>query len=136
MDDHRQSSALGGPGIMLLSAAIFGFFGFYYVQGSTLNASGQLVPSWFLVKWTLRGAAILFAIAAGLTVVRPWSGNLLYSVCGLLSAALFVVILVVDYLDKQHAAPIPPVLLAIFAAWNGYGAWTELRAVLRVKRPR
>ncbi len=40
------------------------------------------------------------------------------------------VFLVLDWLDKQHAAGIPPFLLVIFAVWNGYGSWTGLRALL------
>ena len=36
-------------------------------------------------------------------------------------------------LGTNIGAAIPPVLLAIFAAWNGYGAWTGLKAVLSVR---
>ena len=34
-----------------------------------------------------------------------------------------------DVLDRQHMA-MHPVLLGIFAVWNGYGSWTGLRAVV------
>ena len=128
MGERTVGSMLAGPGIMLLSAAIFGYFGFAitWIHHST---TGQFLLFVALLDWTLKGSAIGFGMAAVLTFVKPPLGNLLYGVIGLLGAVLFVVVAGMDYVDKQHTA-LHPVLLLIFAAWNGYGSWTGLKAVL------
>lgn len=133
MNDGRESSVLNGPAIMLLSAAIFAYFGFLS-QWTTHNAGGQLVPAWFALKWTIKGSAVAFAVSALVTFVHRWGGNLLYGVVGVVSAVLLVTVIVLDYVDKQHAAAISPVFLALFAAWNGYGAWTGLVGVIAARR--
>jgi hypothetical protein len=131
MTDARQSGWLAGPGIMLISAAIFGYFGFF--TGLTAQtAAGNTVFFFALLLWTLRVTAIAFVVSAALTAVQPLAGNLIYSVFGILSAVGLVVVGVMDLADAQHAAAIPPLLAFLFAAWNGYGSWTGLRAVMAI----
>ena len=119
---NAQNAGFAGPGMMLFSAALFGYFGF--------TLSGPALPSWAILQWTLRGSAIVFAATAALSFVRPWAANLLYSVAGLIGAALLLLVLVIDLLDTTNPPLVSPYLLVLFAAFNGYGSWTGLRALL------
>lgn len=129
------SMMLAGPWIMVLSAALFGYFGFWMRPLST-GPQGQIVFLFALFAWTLKLSAIGFALSAGITFVRPLLGNMLYSVVSLLGAGAFVLVLVLDLLDTSRTVAISPVLLLLFAAWNGYGFWTGLQAVAAVARLR
>lgn len=121
--------------VMVLSALIFGFFGFFYVNWNTPGVDGNPVLFRVLLGWTLKGAAVLFLASAALTLFKPPAGNLLYAVTGVVSAALFVVVAVMDVADSQHTfMPYGWVVLLLFAAWNGYGSWSALRAVLAPPR--
>lgn len=99
------------------------------------NLLNQFVLFFALLDWTLKGTACGFVLGGLLTLARPVPGNLIYGITGLLSAILFVLIAVMDIMDKQNAAAAPPVLLLIFAAWNGYGSWFGIRAILDLLRP-
>lgn len=129
---NQKTDGLTGPAIMILSALIFGFVGFYF-RWTTRDADGQFVLFPALLGWTLRGSAVLFLASAGLTVVRPVIGNLMYALVGVVGAGLFVVVAVMDIADEKHDA-FPPIILLIFAAWNGFGSWTSLRSVLSVRQ--
>ena len=124
---------LAGPFMMLLSAAIFAYFGFFIGLTST-TAGGQFVFFFAPLMWTVKIAAIAFAVSAVVTFVAPLPGNLLYAVVGLLSSVALVVVGVMDLADKQYVAAMPPLLACLFAAWNGYGSWTGLKAGLRLQR--
>jgi hypothetical protein len=129
MSQARHSGLLAGPFIMFISAAIFGYFGFFIGLTST-TSTGNVVFLFGLLMWTLRIAAIGFLLSGLLTFIAPVGGNLLYAVTGLLTAAGFVLVGILDIADDQHAAALPPALAFLFAAWNGYGAWSGLRSVL------
>ena len=136
MNDHRNSIALAGPGMMILSAAIFGFFGFFYIQWNPVSPINNNYL-WFVAmcEWTLKISAVAFAAAAGLTVVNKVAGNVVYSVVGLASAAMFVLIAVLDLMDSQHTiAAYAPFVLLLFAAWNGYGSFSSLRELWQVRQ--
>ena len=62
---NRNKGLFAGPGVMLFSAAIFGFFGFYMLR--PMNAAGQPILFMVLLTWTLRGAAVLFVVTCGST---------------------------------------------------------------------
>jgi hypothetical protein len=126
-------AGLTGPGMMLLSAAIFGYFGFGMTWIHTSAITGQFLLFVALLDWTLKVTAIAFAVSGILTMLHARAGNMLYSIAGLLSAILFVVVAMLDMADKQHTA-ISPIILLIFAAWNGYGAWQGLRMLLASPR--
>ena len=113
---------------MLLSAALFGYFGFATTWLTTGN-NGQFLLFVAILEWTLKISAVGFLIAAIITGIRPVVGNALYAVISLLGAVAFLVVLVMDVMDKQHMV-LHPVLLAIFAGWNGYGALTSLKQLL------
>jgi hypothetical protein len=124
---------LAGPGIMLLSAALFGYFGFA-TTWLTTGSSGQYLLFVAILEWTLKVSAIGFLVAAIITGVRPTTGNVVYAAISLLGALAFLVVLVMDVMDKQHMV-LHPVLLAIFAGWNGYGALTSLKQLLTSQPP-
>lgn len=136
MPQRESSSVMAGPGIMLLSAAIFGYFGWVIGKnGYAPDQNGQIVPSWVLLAATIHASAVVFALSALLTFFHPAAGNLLYGISGVLSALLFVVVVILDHLDKTHVLAVSPILLILFAAWNGYGSWTGLRALLALRGP-
>ena len=122
---------LAGPTIMLVSALLFGFMGFFAINWSTPGVGGQVVLFRVLLGWTLKISAVLFGAGALLTFVSPVVANGIYAVTGVVGAGLFVVVAVMDIADKQHGiAPYAPFLLFVFAAWNGYASWTSLAALL------
>lgn len=129
------TGALAGPFIMLLSAAIFGYFGFGYswVHKMTLDDPPKLLIMVAVLEWTLKTSAIGFVLAGLLTLKRPVEGNILYSAIGVIGALLFVAVAIWDVTTAQYFSGISPFLLLIFAAWNGYGAWTGLQEVLAVR---
>lgn len=129
MSQSNSGGGVASPVIMLLSAAIFAYFGFFMGMTATA-ADGQFVLFFALLLWTLRISAVVFAAAALITFVLPRIGSLIYAVGGLLSAAGFVVVGVWDMIDQTYAAAISPFLAFLFAAWNGYGAWTGLREAM------
>ncbi|MCH7571976.1 MAG: hypothetical protein IH891_03580 [Planctomycetes bacterium] len=134
MKQVKDNPALAGPGIMFISAALFGYFGFFTGGLMHTNLLNQFVLFFALLDWTLKGTACGFVLGGLLTLARPVLGNLFYGITGLLSAIFFVLIAVMDIMDKQNAAAAPPVLLLIFAAWNGYGSWFGIRAILDLLR--
>ena len=125
----NRDAMLSGPFIMLLSAAIFGYFG-YFIGLTPTATTGEYVFFFALLLWTLRIGAVAFAVAGVLTLIARVIGNAIYAVAGLLSAIALVVVGVMDLMNDQYAAAISPILAFLFAAWNGYGAWQGLRDVL------
>lgn len=133
MTQRAMPGGLTGPFIMLLSAAIFGYFGFFIGLTPT-TASGEFVLFFAILLWTLRIGAIVFAAAGLLTMVAPVAGNAVYAIGSLVTALGLVTVGIMDMLDTQRAAAIPPVLAFIFAAWNGYGAVSGLRELMTGRR--
>jgi hypothetical protein len=131
----EKTGQLAGPAIMILSALIFGFFGFAYTW-NTRGTGGEFVLFPALLGWTLKISAILFVVAAVLATVKEMAGNLVYALTGVTGAGMFVVVAVMDIADQGHTImPYAPVVLVLFAAWNGYGSWLALRAVLAGRAP-
>jgi hypothetical protein len=138
MPNPRAPEALASPAVMLISAALFAYFGvgghlglpwapqFVYTSAVT----GRIVPFVPLLDWTLKASAAGFLAAALVAIARPVAGNVLYGLVGLVGALALVAVVVLDHLDAQHTTGIPSLLLLLFAAWNGFGSWSGLRAVL------
>jgi hypothetical protein len=114
---------------MLVSAAIFGYFGWMTVWAQ------QLLPMTAILKWSLRIGSIAFAVAAGLAFAGGMLGPLLYAVAGVVTSILFVVVAVMDWANATHSTGIPPFLLLLFAAWNGYGSVAAIAEVRAGRRP-
>jgi len=134
MNYQQSNTLLAGPGIMLISAAIFGFFGFTtgFPELTTDNPP-QIIPMVVVLKWTLRGTAIAFLISAIIAMKQQFIANVLYSVIGLISAVVFVVVAVWD-MTSVYMSGVHWFLLLVFAAWNGYGSWTALRELMATRR--
>lgn len=129
MGSGRTEAGFTGPMIMLLSAGIFGFFGFMTTWLHYSATTGEFLFYVALLDWTLKVASIAFFVAAILAMIRPVIGEIVFSGVGLLAAISFVVVAIFDWMDPKHTA-MSPLLLVLFALWNGYGAWSGLRAVL------
>ena len=127
---NPKSRELGGPGVMLFSALLFGYFGFTYTWGIP-GVDGKTVLFPLLLGWTLKVSSIIFLVSAGLAMVNQSLANLLYALAGVASAGLFVVVAVMDFTDENHMImPYGIVVLLFFAGLNGFGSWSALRAVL------
>ncbi len=132
---NAQRVEFTGPGIMIISGLIFGFFGFFYADWNTPGLDGDPLLFRQLLGWTLKIAAIAFLLCAGLTFAQPVAGNLVYAVIGVVSAVMFVVVAILDVADKRHGImAYGPIVLLLFAAWNGYGSWQGIRMVLAARR--
>lgn len=135
MDQRSGSETMAGPVIMLISAAIFGYFGFLALNWNTPGVDGQPVFFRVLCGWTLKATAIAFAASVMVTFAAPLAGNLLYALVGLISAVLLVVVAIMDLADTRHTImPYAPVVLLAFAAWNGWGSYASLRQVAGLRR--
>lgn len=119
------------PFMVFISAAIFGYFGFLYpVNWSTPGVDGQVVLFRVTLGWTLKVSAVAFGITGIVVIVNAMIGNLLYSIIGLISAVLFLLIAMMDLADQQHGIFVgAPFILILFAAWNGYGSFAGLCTV-------
>lgn len=129
-----QGYAGGSSGLiwMLLSAAVFGYFGFVLIWPNTTSEGD---PNWIsiVLMWTVRTTAVAFAVSAALAYFHRSAANLLYGAVGLISAAMFGAVLIWHY-TTDASAPISPILLLIFTMLNGYGSWVELRDMLALHR--
>ena len=139
MNQMKNHPALAGPGMMIFSAVIFGYFGFTITWNYHSFATGQFLPYIVILNWTLQGAGIGFATAAIVTFAHRLLGNLIYSIIGLITAVLFLVVAVWDQIDTQNMSfSLPflpgPVALLLFAAWNGYTSWFGIKTVLELLR--
>jgi hypothetical protein len=135
MATNSQASAnLAGPGVMLLSAAIFGYFGWGSTWLTTGNA-GQFLPFVAIFEWTLKIGSIAFLVSAVLTFALPLAGNMLYAFSSVLSAIAMAIVLSLDFLDKQHRV-MPEIVLVILVVWNLYGSWSGMREVMAASAAR
>ncbi|MEE9129033.1 MAG: hypothetical protein V3T84_03375 [Phycisphaerales bacterium] len=134
MTQRSYSNALTGPGMMFLSAAIFGFFGFMMVFPEIASTTGKLIPMVVTLKWTLRAAAVAFLLSAVLSMANPRAGEILYAGVSLISAGLFAVVAVWDLMTPQYVSGVHWFLLLVFAAWNGFGSYSSLREILNARR--
>ena len=119
---------------MLISAAIFGYFGFG-MTWLTTGVNGQFLPFVAIFEWTLKIGAIAFLASGVITFIQPLAGNALYAVASMLSAIAMAIVLVLDYMDKQHMV-MPEIVLLILVLWNLFGSWSSMREVLAVMRSR
>jgi hypothetical protein len=131
MSAQQRSLLPAGPVIMGLSAALFGYFGFGMQPRA---ADGQLVLFMALLMWTLRASCACFALSAATWFFAPAAANLLFALSGVSGAGLLLVVAIMDMADTKYAAAIPPVLLLIFVAWNGYSSWSSLQALAALRR--
>ena len=79
---QRRDFLLAGPGVMFISAAIFGFFGFSSTWMHT-GQGGQFLVFVVIFEWTLKGSAIAYGLAGLLTIARPFVGNAIFAAVGI-----------------------------------------------------
>lgn len=121
---------------MLISAGVMAYFGFasnwaHQFTSASAPQPNMLIPMVVVLKWTLRAGAIAFAVAAVLSLIGLAAGPLLYSVAGLITALLFVVVGIWEMTNSHgYFSGVPAILLFLFALWNGYGAWMGLSEIL------
>ncbi len=128
---NQNRARFTSPILILVSAAIFGFFGFFYADWNKPFPDGQVVLFMVLLGWTLKISAVVFLVAGLLAFVSPIAGNLLYALTGVASAGLFVVVAVMDLTDDAHMImPYAPAVLILFASWNGFASWSALRSII------
>ena len=112
---------------MFLAAALFGYFGFFVSWSyRTTGSPPQTLVMVVLLMWSLRGGCIAFAIAGALALAGAPLALLLYSVAGIVTAIAFVAVAIWD-VGSAYFSGVPPLLLFIFAAWNGYSSVQGLR---------
>jgi len=132
MNDQARFG-LVGPFVMLISAAIFGYFGFSPTFSHTSATTGQFLLFVPIYEYTLKASAIAFVICAGVTFIRPVIGNLLYSLCGIGCAAGLATAGVMDLLDTQHTVQ-DPFLVFLFAIIILFVSIASLRDALNAAR--
>ena len=113
---------------MFVSAAIFAYFGFNKPWLYT-GIDGQILPFVVILDWSLKGGAIGFALSGILSMFAQRPGEYLYAVVGIISSLGLVVSGILDLRDTDHTA-MSPMLLFIFAAWNGFSSIGALRRLL------
>ncbi|MFZ9880704.1 MAG: hypothetical protein ACO3QC_04810 [Phycisphaerales bacterium] len=112
-----------------LTAAVFGYFGFIAGLATTGN-DGETVPLYTAFVWSMR----VVALGALVAVLLALSGNRraapLYLAIMVLTTVCPLGCAIWDLADTTYNLASPPILLIVFAIWNGYcafGAARELR---------
>ena len=112
----------------LISAAIFGYYGF--LAGlATHGADGEPIALWIACVWVLRASTVLYAICA----VLAWRGRpdaeLAYGLCGLAATAALAAIFVWDLISPDGVA-VNPILMVVLLVWNTYNSVSTIRGGL------
>jgi len=135
MADRDSSDLRADMFFMLVAAGVFAYFGFGTQWLHQSAITGQTLLFVVILDYTLKGAAIGMGASIALSFVHRDLGRVLYAIVGLASAIAFVAVAILDWLDPQHTA-MSPILLLVFAAWNGYGSIASLNALFRERRLR
>ncbi|MDY7109916.1 MAG: hypothetical protein SYC29_14890 [Planctomycetota bacterium] len=138
MSEQRGGAAGADVFFMIISALLFAWFGFRagWAHQYTTTQPPQLLVMVVILKWTLRIGAILFGLSALQTIMGLLTGEVLYSLTGLVTAIIFIVVAIWEWTNPQgYYSGVSPFLLVIFAVWNGYGSLLGLRAVRLTGRP-
>lgn len=113
----------------ILSAAIFGYYGFF-AGLATIGRDGEPVALWIAFVWALRGAAVLFALSAAVALAKARVGLLVYGASGVVATGGLLAVFVWDLASPDGVA-IHPAILLILIVWNGYGSLTSFLSGLR-----
>jgi hypothetical protein len=139
-EDSSGRSERGGTQVredpfgLIISVLLFGYFGFFAGLSTVATSGGPTIPLFAFFMWSLRLSAIGFAVALALHLAkRTREATLVAGVVGVLSALAFLIAAAWDFADQRYVLAISPVLLLLFAAWNGYVSWGSLRAVLAAR---
>ena len=134
MDQQTSANEIRSQAIyMFISALLFGYFGFFNNwshQMTTASATppNTLIPMVVLLKWTLRVGACCFALSGVLAMIGSMLGPLINCLAGLVTAGVFVIVAIWEWTNPQgYFSGVPPILLVVFALWNGHGSWMGLK---------
>jgi hypothetical protein len=121
-----------GPDVLgpLLSAAIFGYFGFFTGLRSD-DASGAVVPLYLATVWVLRISAILFLASAVIGIVGKHRAGLLAGIAGVVATLGLTVVTAWSMIDPDHDIAVNHLIMILCILWNGYSAFTAIRSALR-----
>lgn len=112
---------------MFVSAALFLWFGFMRGLTGVSVSTGQSVPLFVFLLWTLRLTGIGFALAIVLRFTGVAASSLVYAAVGLVGAVALAAYGIWDLLDSTLMGALSPFLAFIFAAWNGFGSFRTLQ---------
>lgn len=132
--NHDLRGKFTSPWMMLISAAIAGYFGFSASFSYTSSITGEFLFFVPLYEWSLKGAAIAFLVAGVIAFVRPVVGEWIYGGSGLLTAAGLLIAGILDMIDTQHMVQ-SPFLTFLFAAVIGIASIASIRDALAVRHP-
>lgn len=124
--DDRRPDALGP----MLSAAIFGYFGFFTGLSSD-DGAGNIVPLYITTVWVLRIGAVLFAVAAMFALSGMREAGLFAGVAGAIATLGLAAVTAWSMIDPQHDIAVNHLIMIICIVWNAYSSFVSIRAGLR-----
>ncbi|MCX5651163.1 MAG: hypothetical protein NTU45_07210 [Planctomycetota bacterium] len=124
--DDRGADVLGP----LLSAAIFGYFGFFTGLRSD-DDSGAVVPLYLATVWVLRISAILFLASAVIGMVGKPRTGLLAGIAGAVATIGLTVVTAWSIIDPERDIAVNHLIMILCILWNAYSAFTAIRSALR-----
>lgn len=125
---------------MLISAGLFAYFGFgsswaHQYTASTATPPNQWLPMVAVLEWSLKGGAVAFGLAAAISMAGSMFGPLLYAVTGIISSLAFIAVAIWQWTNSQgYYSGMSPILLVLFAAWNGFGSFSSMRDILAARQ--
>lgn len=121
-----------GPDVLgpLLSAAIFGYFGFF-TGLQTDDGSGTTVPLYLATVWVLRLSALLFLAAAVIAILGKQRAGLYAGIAGALATLGLVVVTAWSMLDPERDIAVNHLIMIICILWNAYSSFVGIRSALR-----
>lgn len=134
--DPRRSGDLGSVDVLgpLLSAAIFGYYGFFFGL-STDDGAGNTVPLFLATVWALRVAAVLFAAELVVAFLGAFAGiprgGLIAGALGGVATLVLAIVTVWSIADPNWDIAINHLIMIICVLWNGYASIRAIREELR-----
>ncbi len=93
MNDQRTTvTTVASPLSMLISAMIFGYFGFAtdWVHRFTTDEPPKLIIPIALLMWTMRISAVSFLLCAMASAPLPRTATIVFSIVGILGSLIFL----------------------------------------------
>ena len=121
-----------GPDVLgpLLSAAIFGYFGFFTGLQSD-DGSGTVVPLFLTTVWVLRVSALLFLAAAVIAILGKSRAGLFAGIVGAIATLGLVVVTAWSMLDPDRDIAVNHLIMILCILWNAYSSFSSIRSALR-----
>lgn len=130
----RTASDREAPDVVapLLSAAVFGYYGFLSgITSDITNDAGEVVPLWVGSLWILRLCTLAFIGCAVVGFLKLRQAGLIFGIAGMFAALGLFVVLAWSQLDTEYDFACHPLILLVFGCWNAYVSFIAIRASLR-----